>query len=117
MLEMQNTLNAIGDYPDTEDEDTDNETAKTSTAPDKGMTLFFFFSCKQSFFVVCADPNLALFPNLHNVVIQPASSRTTQPEEKKKKKKKKSKGASKKPNIEDYENANALDAADDPYDT
>lgn len=31
MLEMQNTMNAIGDYSDTEDEDSDNEPTKTPT--------------------------------------------------------------------------------------
>ncbi|KAI9234520.1 MAG: Argonaute complex, subunit Arb1 [Podila humilis] len=89
MLEMQNTLNAIGDYSDTEDEDTDNETTKTAKA----------------------------VPSASTTAPDEASPRTTQPGEKKKKKKKKSKGASKKQNLEDYMNANALDVAEDPYDT
>ncbi|KAG0335903.1 hypothetical protein BG000_007132 [Podila horticola] len=82
MLEMQNTMNAIGDYSDTDDEDSDNEPTKTST----------------------------LKPT-----IETASSSIAQPAEKKKKKKKRK--GSNKPKLEDYEKAEALDAAEDPYDT
>ncbi|KAG0354362.1 hypothetical protein BG005_006544 [Podila minutissima] len=90
MLEMQNTMNAIGDYSDTDDtddENTDNEPTKIPEAA----------------------------PSAPTTAPVEASSTTTQPAEKKKKKKRKSKGSNK-PNLEDYEKTDAVDGAEDPYD-
>ncbi|KAG0036208.1 hypothetical protein BGZ82_004532 [Podila clonocystis] len=90
MLEMQNTMNAIGDYPDTDDEDTDNEPSSVPKATASVAPI--------------------------TAPVEATSSITTQPAEKKKKKKKRSKGSNK-TKLEDYEKADAFDAAEDPYDT
>lgn len=126
MLEMQNTMNAIGDYSDTDDtddENTDNEPTKIpeaapsapTTAPVEGKTLISrpFSSCFLDvfFYSIVLLIHFFQFPRRYIT----ASSTTTQPAEKKKKKKRKSKGSNK-PNLEDYEKTDAVDGAEDPYD-